>query len=265
MKQYSKRICLVMAMLLALPGFAGCGDAETETTAAVVTETAPETEEVIETTRAETKDNLPEIDLGGITVPILYRGCPADVIEVFAEELTGEPVSDAIYNRNLSVCERLNFQFDFIPNGTHPAAEFPQEAIASIAAGSDDFSIISWQQAQALKQCLYNRILDLKRYIDTHLEEDLDIDLLAERFYISKYHMMRLFRREVGVTIHTYLSHQRLLHARNLIQKGMRATEACYRSGFRSYSSFTRAYGAYFGTTPTGRTEQNTPDGEPLE
>lgn len=110
-----------------------------------------------------------------------------------------------------------------------------------------------------------NRILDLKRYIDTHLEEDLDIDLLAERFYISKYHMMRLFRREVGVTIHTYLSHQRLLHARNLIQKGMRATEACYRSGFRSYSSFTRAYGAYFGTTPTGRTEQNTPDGEPLE
>ncbi len=161
MKQHSKLFCLVMAMLLALPGFAGCGDAETETTAAVVTETAPETEEVIETTRAETKDNLPEIDLGGITVPILYRGCPADVIEVFAEELTGEPVSDAIYNRNLSVCERLNFQFDFIPNGTHTAAEFPQEAIASIAAGSDDFSIISWQQAQALKQCLYNRILDL--------------------------------------------------------------------------------------------------------
>jgi len=33
----------------------------------------------------------------------------------------------------------------------------------------------------------------------------------------------------------------------------MRATEACYRCGFRSYSSFTRAYSKYFGTTPTGR------------
>jgi len=35
----------------------------------------------------------------------------------------------------------------------------------------------------------------------------------------------------------------------------MRATEACYRSGFRSYSSFTRAYGRHFGTTPTGRAD----------
>lgn len=97
------------------------------------------------------------------------------------------------------------------------------------------------------------RILELMKYIDDHVTEDLDIDALAEAFYISKYHMMRLFRKETGATIHTYLSQRRLLHARQLIEQGMRATEACYRSGFRSYSSFTRAYGKHFGTTPTGR------------
>lgn len=97
------------------------------------------------------------------------------------------------------------------------------------------------------------RVLEIMRYIEEHLAEDLDIDDLAEIFYISKYHMMRLFHREVGTTIHAYLSQRRLLHARELIGKGMRATEACYRSGFRSYSSFTRAYSKYFGTTPTGR------------
>lgn len=162
MNHLTKTLSLIIALLCALPSLAGCGDTATETTpAAAVEETVVETQAEAETTRAQTKDNLPEIDLGGLTVPILYRGCPADVIEVYAEELTGEPVSDAIYNRNLSVCERLNIQFDFIPNGTHTAAEFPAEAIASIAAGSDDFSIISWQQAQALKQCLFNRILDL--------------------------------------------------------------------------------------------------------
>ncbi len=161
MNHLTKNLSIIIALLCALPSFAGCGAVETETTPAAIKETAAETQADVETTRAQTKDNLPEIDLGGLTVPILYRGCPADVIEVYAEELTGEPVSDAIYNRNLSVCERLNIQFDFIPNGTHTAAEFPAEAIASIAAGSDDFSIISWQQAQALKQCLFNRILDL--------------------------------------------------------------------------------------------------------
>ena len=97
------------------------------------------------------------------------------------------------------------------------------------------------------------RVLEIMRYIDAHLTEDLDVEALAEAFYISKFHMMRLFHREVGTTIHNYLSQRRLLHARELIAKGMRATEACYRSGFRSYSSFTRAYGKHFGTTPTGR------------
>lgn len=97
------------------------------------------------------------------------------------------------------------------------------------------------------------RVLEMMRYIEEHLSEDLDVDTLAEAFYISKYHMMRLFHREVGTTIHSYLSQRRLLHAKELIGNGMRATEACYRSGFRSYSSFTRAYGKYFGTTPTGR------------
>ena len=99
----------------------------------------------------------------------------------------------------------------------------------------------------------HSRIPELMRYMETHLAEDLDIDSLAEQFYISKYHMMRLFRAQTGYTVHGYLSHRRLLHARELIRSGMRATEACYRSGFRSYSSFTRAYHKHFGTTPTGR------------
>ena len=97
------------------------------------------------------------------------------------------------------------------------------------------------------------RILDILRYIDAHLTEDLTIDHLAEQFFISKYHMMRLFRRETGRSIHTYMTDRRLLLARSLIGSGMSATESCFRAGFRSYSSFTRAYGQRFGTTPTGR------------
>ena len=98
-----------------------------------------------------------------------------------------------------------------------------------------------------------DRILDVLKYLDEHLCEDLDINHLAEKFYISKYHLMRLFHKETGSTIHAYLIQRRLLMARELIKKGVNATDACYRSGFRSYSSFTRAYSKNFGTTPTGR------------
>ena len=97
------------------------------------------------------------------------------------------------------------------------------------------------------------RVRQWLQYIEAHLAEDLDVDALAEAFYISKFHMMRLFHQETGFTVHSYLSHRRLLYARELMNGGMRATEACYRCGFRSYSSFTRAYNKHFGTTPTGR------------
>lgn len=99
------------------------------------------------------------------------------------------------------------------------------------------------------------RVLEIMEYLDRNLSEEIDIDRLAEAFFISKYYMMRLFQRETGTTIYGYLTQRRLLKARELMNSGMRATESCYACGFHSYSSFTRAYGKYFGTTPTGRTD----------
>ena len=109
------------------------------------------------------------------------------------------------------------------------------------------------------------RILEIIRHIDAHLTEDLDIGDLAQTFFISKFHMMRLFRQETGTTIHLYVTQKRLQLARSLIDGGMRATEACYRCGFRSYSSFTRAFAKHFGTTPTGRSDGHPKQDEEAE
>ena len=98
-----------------------------------------------------------------------------------------------------------------------------------------------------------DRVVEILRYIDDHLSEDLDAEVIANAFFVSKYHMMRQFRRETGTTVHLYITQKRLVKARELMDSGMRATEACYRCGWRSYSSFTRAYGKHLGTTPTGR------------
>ena len=100
------------------------------------------------------------------------------------------------------------------------------------------------------------RILEVLRYLDQNLTEEIDIDRLAETFFISKFYLMRSFRQETGATIHGYLTQKRLMLARERMEDGMSATEACFASGFRSYSAFTRAYGKYFGTTPTGRTDK---------
>ena len=98
-----------------------------------------------------------------------------------------------------------------------------------------------------------SRMLELMTYLDEHLTEELNIDALAEHFFISRFHMMRTFREETGTTIHSYISDRRLMLARDLIKQGIPSTDACFRCGFGSYSSFSRAYGKFFGTTPTGR------------
>ena len=111
----------------------------------------------------------------------------------------------------------------------------------------------------------HSRILDILRYIDGHLTEELSNDILAEEFYISKFHMMRLFKQETGQSIYSYLQERRLLHARDLIRQGISATDSCFQSGFHSYSSFTRAYSKHFGTTPTGRKGHSAPADETYE
>ena len=97
------------------------------------------------------------------------------------------------------------------------------------------------------------KIREIIRYLENNLSEDISIDNLAARFYMSKYHMMRRFHEETGTSIHSYLSVQRLLTAREFIKNGMSATDACFCCGFHSYSAFSRAYAKFFGITPTGR------------
>ncbi len=100
-----------------------------------------------------------------------------------------------------------------------------------------------------------DKMLQILRYVDEHLSEDVSVDDLADRFFISKFHMMRRFKAEVGVTIHQYQSEKRLLAAREMLRAGTGATDACFACGFRSYSAFARAYVKTFGVTPTEKKE----------
>ena len=94
------------------------------------------------------------------------------------------------------------------------------------------------------------KVIDMIDFINENLSEDLSIDFLANRFYMSKYHMMRLFKEETGYSIGQYLNHKRLLQAKEYIQAGMGITQACYTCGFKEHSTFSRAYKKLFGESP---------------
>lgn len=95
------------------------------------------------------------------------------------------------------------------------------------------------------------QVEQLLKYINRNLSENLSIDQLANRFFFSKYHMMRKFKNETGYTIHNYITSKRLLMARSLIIQGMPVMKAAQASGFRDYTTFVRAYKKQFGKAPS--------------
>ena len=95
------------------------------------------------------------------------------------------------------------------------------------------------------------QVEQLLKYINRNLSENLSIDQLAERFFFSKYHMMRKFKNETGYTIHNYITSKRLLMARSLISQGIPVMKAAQASGFHDYTTFVRAYKKQFGKAPS--------------
>ena len=92
-----------------------------------------------------------------------------------------------------------------------------------------------------------NRIVP---YIRDHYMEPLSVDTISKRFYISKYHLMREFKRYTGSTIHTYILNERIAHAQTMISHGMNAGEVSNIVGFSDYSLFYRAFVKVTGMTP---------------
>ena len=86
------------------------------------------------------------------------------------------------------------------------------------------------------------KVVEMIHYINDNLSGNLSIESLSERFYLSKYHMMRKFKEETGYSMHQYILEKRILKARNLILTGVPATTASLECGFKDYSTFGRAY-----------------------
>lgn len=99
------------------------------------------------------------------------------------------------------------------------------------------------------------RIAELLKYINHHLDQDLSIDTLSAKYYLSKYHLMRTFKEETGCTLHSYITQKRLLLARSFIAQGVPVMKAASQSGYKDYTTFSRAYKKQFHTSPSSREE----------
>lgn len=93
-------------------------------------------------------------------------------------------------------------------------------------------------------------VTQVMNYVNLHYAEPLSLDMLAEQFYVSKYHLSHEFNRQVGTSVYHYIQKKRLLIARQLLAQGKKPSEVYACCGFADYTGFYRAFKAEYGVSP---------------
>ncbi len=99
----------------------------------------------------------------------------------------------------------------------------------------------------AKKQNLQN----VKEYLDRHYMDRINLDDLAEKFYINKFYLARIFKEQFGVSINNYLLQIRITHAKQLLRFTDQTVEAIGREcGVEDANYFSRMFRKVEGISP---------------
>ena len=109
------------------------------------------------------------------------------------------------------------------------------------------------QQIAANRPIYIERVNAVVDYIETHLNENLTLERLAEVAHFSPFHFHRVFRALVGETVSRFINRIRIERvATLLVQQPQRSiTEIGVDSGFSNPSSLARAFREAFGMSAT--------------
>jgi len=94
------------------------------------------------------------------------------------------------------------------------------------------------------------RLCDVQALIEERCADDLPLAMLAETAGMSRYHFVRAFRREVGMTPHAWQIDARIRRARHLLNGNVSLADVALLLGFADQSHFQRAFKQRVAATP---------------
>ena len=94
-------------------------------------------------------------------------------------------------------------------------------------------------------------------YIESHLDEKLDLEKVSEAVHYSKYHLHRMFTNTVGMTIHDYVQRRQLTEAAKLLVFSSRPIiEIAFFCGYESQQAFSSAFKSMYKVPPAQYRDQ---------
>lgn len=110
---------------------------------------------------------------------------------------------------------------------------------------------------ETLENSLDPRIQQVLDYITNGHTEKIKMEELSKYVYLSESRLSHLFKKEMGISLTSYLLHEKLKRAFKLAFNGANMTEAALEAGFNSSSHFTRSARDKLGMTPSSITKDS--------
>ncbi|CAM3385078.1 response regulator [Paenibacillus lupini] len=93
---------------------------------------------------------------------------------------------------------------------------------------------------------------DIKAYIDNRYYEDIKISMFADKYFLSREYIMKLFKQQFGCGIHEYVQRIRMDKAKELLDDpSLKIQDISERLGYKDKNYFSKAFRNYFSVSPT--------------
>jgi AraC-like DNA-binding protein len=93
-------------------------------------------------------------------------------------------------------------------------------------------------------------VKQIKSFLHAHYHQNISIDELVQITHLSRAHLIRTFRRAVGMPPYAYLLQIRIEKAKQLLAQGMPVAQVAYEVGFVDQSHLTHRFKLITGITP---------------
>ncbi|MGI5880513.1 MAG: AraC family transcriptional regulator [Syntrophomonadaceae bacterium] len=89
-----------------------------------------------------------------------------------------------------------------------------------------------------------------KVYLEENYARNISIQQLSREIGLSPYHLIRVFKNQVGLSPHEYMNNYRIRQARIMLEDGKRLVEAAMMTGFVDQAHFSRCFKKIMGVPP---------------
>ncbi|MGD6778581.1 response regulator transcription factor [Sutcliffiella horikoshii] len=91
----------------------------------------------------------------------------------------------------------------------------------------------------------------IEEYLRANYQQDITLQEIADRFYLSREHISRKFKQEYHENITDYVTRIRMEKAKELLANpNLKIYEIAYHIGYQNEKYFSKVYKKFFGMTP---------------